>query len=162
MPMSLKITGFEELRGELGAMERAVSGDATLIAVRAAATPIRDEMATEAPVLDHKTAQSTALDPGALKSGISFSVRRLKDGLVMALIGPRKGTRRAAHLVEYGHLLVKGGKLHIGPKGPEGEGKIIGQVQQHPFLRPSFEVSWRPALTAFAAALKQQLGRWVK
>lgn len=161
MPMRLDLSGFAEMQRELELLEKAVAGDATRVALRSAAGVIRDEMKLEAPILDEKTAQNTALPPGALKSGMTFTIKKIGIGVMMAVIGPKKGTGRAAHLVEYGHLLVRGGSLWMRQLAT-GQGKIIGYVKQHPFLRPSFEVSWRRALEAYAAELKTQLGKWVR
>jgi HK97 gp10 family phage protein len=157
MSMSMKIAGIPEMQGKLKLMQQATNEDATRRAVRAGSAAIREAMTAEAPVLDEWTAKSTALEPGTLKEGIRFSVRKLKGGVFRGIIGPRRGTRRAAHLVEYGHLLIKGGKLRIGPKGPVGDGKVIGHVPAHPFLRPAYESSWKLAIAAFAEVLKSSL-----
>ena len=159
--MRLDITGYEELNRELGMLRGAVRVDATRQAVTEAAALIRDAMIEVAPVLDATTAKSTALSPGELKSGIRFSVRKISDGLIRAVIGPRRGTGRAAHLVEYGHRLVKGGVSRVGAKGPVGPGRQIGDVPAHPFLRPAYEASWQLSLEAFVGALRVSLKRWV-
>ena len=39
-----------------------------------------------------------------------------------------------AHLIEFGHQLVKGGRL-----GGSGAGKVIGHIAAQPFLRPAFD-----------------------
>jgi len=160
--MGLEISGLGDLRANLGELRQAASDDATRQALRAAAALIRDEEQQIAPVLDDWTAQSTALPPRALKDGIEFRIRKDGPGFLTALIGPRKGTRRAAHLVEFGHRLIKGGRSHVGARGAEGSGREIGQVPAHPFLRPAFDSKWRPALALFAETLKLQLKKWVK
>jgi len=162
MPMSAKTTGFTQTQAGLAELRRLVREDATRAAVRVAAKVISDEMTQEAPVLDEKTAHSTSLPPRAIKDGIRVnSIRKLVDGVIQALIGPRKGTRRSAHLVEYGHRLIKGGKSHVGVKGPEGSGVLIGDVPAHPFLRPSYEVSWKASIDRFRDELKIQLARFL-
>ena len=161
MPMRLVNSGYREMQAELAQLRQAVRTDATQSAVRAAATVIRSAFYERAPVLDKKTAESTALDPGELKEGMRFSVRKLSDGFIRAVIGPRRGTGRAAHLVEYGHRLVKGGRSRVGPKGAVGAGRVIGDVPAHPFLRPGYEASVKPAFDAFVQKLRAQLKRWV-
>lgn len=161
MAMRLEVSGYRELAAELDQMRAAVRADATRGAVREAAAVMTEAMREKAPELDKTTARSTALPPGALKTGMTFRVRNIGSGLIMAIIGPRKGTGRAAHLVEYGHRLVKGGKSRIGPTGPRGPGKEIGEVPAHPFLRPAFEVSYQATLDAFVAGLRKRLERWV-
>lgn len=44
-----------------------------------------------------------------------------------------------AHLIEYGHLLVKGGPLN-------GGGHVVGWVPAYPFLRPAAESNVREAV----------------
>jgi hypothetical protein len=163
MPMKMKTSGWSQTEAGLKELRRLVQEDDTHKAVRAAARVVSEEMGIEAPVLDEKTARSTALDPGALKAGIRVNeVRKIADGLIRALMGPRKGTRRAAHLVEYGHRLIRGGTSSVGPRGATGPGKLIGDVPAHPFLRPAYEASWRNSLERFAAELKLQLARFIK
>jgi HK97 gp10 family phage protein len=157
MPMSMKLDGIDELRGRLKFLAQVVNEDATRGGVQAAAVIIRDAMILDAPVLDETTAHSTALPPDTLKTGIGYSLRKMKNGVFVALIGPRKGTRRAAHNVEYGHMLVKDGTHHVGPAGVSGEGKVIGHVSAKPFLRPAFEHSRKLALQAFANVLRLRL-----
>jgi hypothetical protein len=162
MPMTMEFSGVKEINRELALLDEAVRNNATRIAVRAAATVIANEEKLTAPILDHRTSESTALEPEALKNGITFSVRKIKDGMIMAVIGPGELTSQVAHLVEYGHLLVKDGTVRVGPRGPVGSGKIIGVVKAHPWLRPAFETTWREAISVFADALREQLGKWVK
>lgn len=163
MPMSMKTTGWPQTQAGFEALRGLIADKATIAAVRAGGTVVAEEMEARAPVLDHKTAHSTSLEPLALKTGIRInSVRKISEHVVRGLIGPRKGTRRAAHLVEFGHRLIKGGKSHVGPRGPEGPGRLIGDVPQHPFERPAYEASVRKSIEAFAAEMKNQLGRYVK
>jgi HK97 gp10 family phage protein len=157
MSMSMKMTGVAELQGKLKFLAQAVNEDATRGGVQAGAKVIRDAMIARAPVLAETTEGSTALPPDTLKEGIRYSLRKDRDGFFVALIGPRKGTRRTAHNVEYGHLLVKDGSATVKAAGKVGEGKIVGSVAAQPFLRPAFEDSWRSALAAFADVLKLRL-----
>lgn len=161
MPMGVKIAGFAEMQAELKALGDAVRIGAVRDAAKEAAAVMRDEMRERAPVLDEKTAESTALAPGELKRGIGLWLRSAGEGLVMVIIGPRRGTGRAAHLVEYGHRLVKGGASRVGARGAEGPGREIGDVPAHPFLRPAFEASSQKVLDKFAEALRERLRKWL-
>lgn len=163
MPMRLTRTGFPETQAGFKALRELIADKATRAAVRAGSEVISAEEIQEAPVLDHKTAQSTSLEPMAIKSGIRInSVRKVSDYVIRALVGPRKGTRKAAHLVEFGHRLIKGGRSWVDATGPKGPGRLIGDVPAHPFLRPAYESSVKKSIEAFAAELKKQLGRFIK
>jgi HK97 gp10 family phage protein len=162
MPMSLRTTGYREMNGELELLRQAARGDATRKAVRAGATVILEAMVERAPILDKKTAESTALDPGALKADLDIKMQRVDEaGYLRAWIGPGKLTGRVAHWVEFGHFLVKGGYLSLKRGKLQGAGRRVGEVPPHPFLRPAYEVSERAALARFAEELKLQLKRWV-
>lgn len=63
------------------------------------------------------------VDSGNLKK--SIKTKFAKDGLG-ADVGPTYGKGSHAHLVEFGHVLVK-------------NGKAIGHVPAHPFINPSVE-----------------------
>jgi len=160
MPMSLKTKGFPETQAGFARVRELVRTDATRSAVRVGGAVMVEEMKEGAPVLDEKNAGSNALEPNALKTGIGLRVEPVRDGLVIAFIGPKRGTRRVAHLVEYGHRLIKGGKSYVTAAGAQGPGKLIGEVPAHPFLRPAFETSWQRSIEAFAAELKVQLARF--
>ncbi|UWZ84655.1 HK97-gp10 family putative phage morphogenesis protein [Occallatibacter riparius] len=162
MPMRMRSTGWNEMQGEMKLLREAVNRDATRQAVRAGATVILEAMETAAPILDQKTAESTALPPGALKQDLSikFFKRSEKLGVVRAWIGPTLNWH-VAHWVEYGHFLVKGGYLSLKRGKLQGHGRRVGEVQEHPFLRPAYEASWQASLAAYAAEMKKQLQKWV-
>jgi HK97 gp10 family phage protein len=156
------MAGLDEVKANLQSIQQALREDAIKGALRDAAPIMRDEMSDRAPVLDEKTAQSTSLEPGALKAGMKVSVRMLVSGFVRAVIGPRRGTGRAAHLVEYGHRLVKGGKSRITARGAVGSGREIGEVRAYPFLRPAYEASAQNVLVAIAESLWKRLKECVR
>lgn len=59
-------------------------------------------------------------------------------------------SRTVAWLVEFGHMLVKGGKLGSG-------GHVVGHVPAHPFLRPGFDESGEDAVTAVGTVLRENI-----
>lgn len=163
MPMGLKTKGFPETQAALIQLRQTVATDATRGAVRAGANVIRDEMAAQAPMLDEETANSTALDPGVLKTEIRVAMGRVdKEGFIVAEIGPSEEVAHVARWVEYGHRLVKGGYSSFKRGRLQGSGKQIGEVPAHPFLRPAYETSWQKSIQEYAADLKRRLARWVK
>ena len=144
MPMNLKVTGIAEACNRLTLLQQVVRDDFTRRALKAAAEVIAEEQRSLAPVLDEKTANSDALEPGALRAGIGVRIHKDGEGYLTALIGPKKGTRRVAHSVEYGHL------QRVGPGGA----KTVGHVPAHPFLRPAFDAKWQQAVAVFALTMK--------
>ncbi len=151
------MAGITQMQAKLNLLQQAVRDDVTRQAVSAGSRVILAAMASRAPVLDLKTAKSTALDPGVLKSSMRISVKKLRDGYFRALIGPRENVQFVAHWVEYGHRLVKGGQSKVTAKGLRGAGREVGSVAAHPFLRPAVDESEAAALAVFASKLKEGL-----
>lgn len=159
--MRMRTTGFPEMASELQLMQEAVRNDASRKAVRAGASVILAAMEERTPILDKHTAESTALDPHALKQDLHIKMERTDQlGFLRAWIGPDLHSH-VAYWVEFGHFLVKGGAFSMKRGKLQGHGHRVGEVQEHPFLRPAFEASERPALQAYAEEMKRQLGKWV-
>lgn len=66
---------------------------------------------------------------GKLKKSIKVKNEGLKNGEIKYSVG---SADPKAHLIEFGHLLVKGGPL-------DGGGHVVGWVPAYPFLRPAAE-----------------------
>ncbi len=163
MPMGMRMKGLPETQAAMNALRQEVRTTATRGAVRDGATVIGDAMTAAAPVLDHKTAESTSLEPGEMKADIRVAMGRVdQEGFITAAIGPTKRTRHVARWVEYGHRLVKGGYSSFKRGKLQGVGKQIGDVPEHPFLRPAYETSWQQSIAVFAESLKKRLGRWLR
>jgi HK97 gp10 family phage protein len=109
-------------------------------AMRAGGRVIQEAITEAAPVRP-PLPSGTALPPGALKSDIELHVSKERDGSVSAYVEPGKLTMRVARWVEYGHKLVRGGK-------------VVGDVPAHPFIRPAYEASEAAA----QAAIEEQMG----
>ncbi len=147
MSMELDFTGANELLAAFADLEGPVAEEAIRLGVKAAATVIADAMREAAPVLDARSAKSTALQPGSVRDDIRVVQERPKDGIVTALIGPGKETQHVALWVEYGHRLVKGGYSKMLANGKtRGPGADGGRVEPHPFLRPAFDESEEKAM----------------
>lgn len=163
--MALTITGLDALKANLAALREHMNGPGAVNAVRAGGTVIRTAMRDRTPVLIEKMAGSTALPPGTVKRSISVRFPQ-KEQLfeTTALIGPGKAGRRVAHLVEYGHRMVTGGKSRMNSFGVfVGPGKAAEvDVPAHPFLRPAFEESLAAAKEALAETLAAELKEGVK
>lgn len=158
--MHLEMTGLAQMEGRARLVYEQVRGEALRRAVKEAGGVVLEEMQLRAPVLDAKTANSTALDPGELKASLGELVRmRGKDGYAEAIVGPRRN-QHVARWVEYGHNLVRRsltGKVKLRVRGG-GRGDIVGQVKAHPFLRPAWEAAadaaWKRMQEVFSDAIR--------
>ena len=158
MPMQLKMTGLEELRQRFAGLRQEVRSEISRQAVHEAAQVIQAAIVTHAPVLDSKTAESTAQQPGALKAGIEIQVRQDRDGFTRAVIGPKDELSHVAYWVEFGHFLVKGGYLSMKRGRLGGSGRRVGWVEHHPFIRPAADESANAAVERYAATM----ATWLK
>lgn len=142
------------------AIRQKMAGAAERRAVVRGARVIGAAMVERTPVQIERNEGSTALEPGAVKAGIKVRARK-EDGHAVALVGPtgRAGAvGKVAHNVEYGHRMVVGGKSKLNIAGQfVGEGKVVGEVQAHAFLRPAFEASATGALEAMAQSYADDL-----
>lgn len=162
--MGVKITGLDGVIGNINLFRKEIGTTAVRGGLRAAAKVYAEAERESAPVLDRKTANSTALEPGSLKEDIEVQpVKVDADGVASVVVGPGKRTRHVAGWVEYGHRLVKGGQSKVLPDGHlRGPGHEIGSVQPHAWLRPAYERSVNAGIDAFVAAAAKRLRRWMK
>jgi hypothetical protein len=141
------IKGIPELARALDHLEAAARAEALAHAATAGALVVRD--AVRVPVGHEHLSRGVHL---AQQLAIKVTVR--EDTHVSAAVG--FFGRTVAALVEFGHLLVKGGKLRAGRRKRKATvtvGHVIGHVPAHPFLRPAFDSSKEEAQQAMAAAL---------
>lgn len=143
-----------ELTRALDRIRLRVEAEGQRKALRNGGKVIEDAILERAPMLDSKTAHSTALDPGALKADIGVRLHT-ENGEPYAYIGPGKLTRHVARWVELGHRDVHGGYSHGAAMGKfRGPGVAGKDIPAHPFIRPGFEASEDAALAEVAATLK--------
>lgn len=128
--MSMKVTGFEALDRELAKLPLKIQNKIVKKMVREGAKIVQRDAKQKAP-----------RKSGRLKSAIIVRAktrRELRPNTVAAKVMIRtKATKRGkiaphAHLIEYGHQQVVGGKLGSG-------GKVVGFVAARPFMRPAFD-----------------------
>jgi HK97 gp10 family phage protein len=157
--MSLELVGLQQLRESFAQLRQDVRGEVSRKAVRAGAVVFQEAISTAAPVLDRKTAESTAQDPGALKGGIEIRISQDRlDGFLSAEVGPKNQLSHVAFWVEFGHFLVKGGTLSLKRAKLQGRGHRVGWVEQHAFIRPATDASSDAALEAYA----ETMAEWLK
>lgn len=94
---------------------------------------------------------------GNLKRSIGYVEQKPKNGVYQGKVLPRVGEINGrlykgyhAHLVEYGHSVVVGGKKGKG-------GKVIGFVPPKPFLRPAFDNKKEEAIKVAIEYMKERL-----
>jgi HK97 gp10 family phage protein len=100
----------------------------------------------------------TALPVGALQRDIEVKFGRDDQGLPAVIVAPGKYTAHAARWVEYGHRLVRGGYSRLITSGrhagkTRGPGKQVGEVEQHPFIRPGYEAAREEAVKVTIATI---------
>ncbi len=162
--MGAKIAGLAQVIENLDAFRSEIGTTAIRDGARAAARVYAQAEREAAPVLLHKDAHSTALDPGAIRDDIRVTAPTVDEsGIVHVFVGPGKRTRRVAGWVEWGHRLVKRGYSEMLANGKtRGPGEEVGSVRPHPFLRPSYERSQQEAVQAFTKAAAGRLRRWMR
>lgn len=125
MKMSLQIHGGKELAAQLGRLEKSVSREIKLDALRAAAEPIRAQAASLAPRDDNANAPHLA-DNIVIGTKTEKALDRLgRDSETVVEVGPAAG--KGGDDFFYGYFQEHGTAFH----------------QAQPFLRPAFD-SWAP------------------
>lgn len=137
---------FAELAGPI--VERAMVKGVT------EGAKIFQQAITDAAPIRPDLPSGTALPPGELKGHIQIRLAKLRNGMIAAFIEPSKQNRHIARFVEYGHRLVRGGRLK---NGRSGTGKIVGTVAAHPFVRPAYESASSEAIDAVKRTILNEL-----
>jgi HK97 gp10 family phage protein len=102
-------------------------------------------------------------DKGVLKKSLKKRARTYGKGGAFVIVGPDRRTKVMhngknisgayhAHLVEFGHKLVRGGKLSKG-------GKVVGHVPPRPFMRPAFDTKKEEMKLKYATEVKAAIKR---
>ena len=153
--MQLEMTGLSQLVAKLENSRVQMAGPEMKKAFRKGGNVIKKAMQERAPVLDARTAGSTALDPGDLQAGMRVYLPEGEE--VTALIGPSAKVEHVARWVEYGHRMVSGGYSKVLADGrTRGPGKAAEEdVEEHPFLRPAYEESIAEAEATISQSLKE-------
>lgn len=139
--VTMTLEGGAELDRVLRAIDAVAAGDDLEDAVLAGA----------APILEQATGAIHSLSGELVSHMIAETVEKDRnhvDVVVGALGAPH------AHLVEYGHQLVKGGPL-------DGDGKVVGHVPAHPFLRPAYDEQQENAVRAIGLTLFEKIDQAV-
>ncbi|WP_182276515.1 HK97-gp10 family putative phage morphogenesis protein [Granulicella sp. 5B5] len=137
------------LQKRLEKLRQTMVEDAAKKAVLAGAKVIAVAMAEAAPVLDKRTANSKALEPGSVKADIRARMDRDPDNeMTTAIAGPTRRTGYVCRFLEFGHRWLWK-KRYGGRSGPD--------VEPHPFLRAAYESSINEAISARDNVLREEL-----
>jgi HK97 gp10 family phage protein len=153
---SISIEGLSDLQATLTDLSTKQADAAIRKALKAGAAIEQAALIEYAPV--KVEGAGGAYPAGALKNDIVVKMTRDQQGNQIAVVGPDKLTRRLGTWVEYGHRQVTGGysrKLANGKT--RGPGKQIGDVPQHPWVRPAFESSQQAVADAMATTLATEI-----
>lgn len=153
--LEITVTGLSELDA---AMADLGSGDAVeqvcRRALREGGNVMKAAIAANAPVRV-ELPSGTALPPGALQSDIQVTVSKDSENSFSAWIEAGPATIHVSRFVEYGHQLVRGGRLAT--KRSRGNGKIVGDVRAHPYIRPAFDSNEDLAVDAVSESLAKDI-----
>ena len=157
----IQIQGLSDLQATLDGLAEKDSNRMIRGALFDAGEPVQLAVSQRAPERS-QLPSGTALPPGALKMDIVVRVPRASN-ILMSLIGPDTLTRHAARWVEFGHRMVRGGNSTLGRNGKyHGSGQHVGEVPEHPFMRPAWEESKALAAETFAASLRSRIEAYGK
>ena len=114
------------------------------------------------PILASAKARAAIGPTRQLRRSLGRRVKTYRlSGAVVAVIGPRRGYRvlveragrqvphdpaKIAHLVEYGHVVVRGGK-------------VVGHTPPHPFMAPAMEENRTQAVSLISSRIANELDR---
>jgi HK97 gp10 family phage protein len=155
--MDIELTGMSEMLAKLERLRTELPTTEMRKAVRAGANVIRDAFEEAAPILDRKTAESTSLEPGAVKEGMRVKMSPPGEE-IEAEIGPGAKTEHVVLWLEGGHRNVKGGYNKITATGTRGPGHALeSETPPHPFERAAFEASLADAEEAMKASLGRSI-----
>lgn len=157
--LTVQMQGFAELDKLFADMGGPTGEVVVRRGLRAGGNVMKAAIAANAPVRPDLPS-GTALPPGALQSDITVTVSKDSDTSFSAWIEPGAQTRRVAIWVEWGHRLVRSGRLAA--KRSRGNGKVVGDVAAHPYIRPAFDANEDLAVNAVSASIAEDFEKAFK
>lgn len=147
MRVRMKVEGGDKLARKLQMLAQETAKEHMRESALAGAEVIRAQAEENAP---HRT--------GNLKADIQKEIVKQTKARVKIEIGPGKKAWYG-RLVEEGHAIVAGGKRVVKNSGRVRvyDGKVVGHVPPHPFLRPAFDEKVGEAQDVIAAELRRRL-----
>lgn len=153
MPVDFDTTGFSRKLENLTAAQQIRIVNASL---RSASQVVVSALQEATPV-ELTWPGGTSLLPDSVKPAFSARVGKGPDGYPQASILPRRGTAHVARWLEFGHQLVRGGRIRRARKTGQvlagSTGKAIKQVPAinggAGFIRVTFSATASTAIEAF-------------
>jgi HK97 gp10 family phage protein len=152
MVAQVKLAGLKAVLDSLADLNRTVRNKILRAAINDGSRPILDNMKARAPVGD----------TGQFRRSLGRRVRTYRQsGVVVVVIGPRKGFRvvtqrgtklvphdpaKIAHLLEFGHVIVRGGKA-------------VGHAPPYPTIGPAMEEEKGAATQAIGDRIAAELAK---
>lgn len=153
--LTIDIEGLAELQATLSDLSTRAADKAMRNALRAGAEIEQAAISTAAPI---KVGSGGILPDGALKNDIVITIKKGDRGGMYAVVGPDKYSAHCARWVEYGHRLVRGGYSTVLANGKtRGPGEHVGEVEEHPFIRPAWEATREAVTTAITTTLAAEI-----
>lgn len=125
--MAARVTGVKELDRALESIKKKTRNQYSRKAMRAGGKIVVAAAKSAAP--DRRRREDKKLVMGLRRSMFQKIKTYRHTGKVISVIGPRWPEGAHAHLVEFGHRMVT------------ADGRTVGRVRPHPFLRPAFHSS---------------------
>ncbi|HTF67029.1 MAG TPA: HK97-gp10 family putative phage morphogenesis protein [Edaphobacter sp.] len=159
--IDIRIEGLADTKAMLENLSTQAAERAIRKALRAGSSIEEEAIRERAPVRPDLPS-GTALPPGALANDISSTIRKVDDDNFVSITQPGKLTRHVANWVEYGHRLVRGGRSSVIKSGKNagktrGPGSHVGEVKEHPFIRPAYEATAEQVAQAIATTLQEEV-----
>ena len=139
------VSGIEETAEFLRTAPKVVVATAFVKAGREAGDVIMEDLISRTPIKAEAT--GGLLRQGELQASVQMTVEldsQLRGVLVEVHFGKNSFV---ANWVEFGHRMV----------GHKPGKKLLGQVPEHPFVRPSADACWRAAVDAFTDSLSASM-----
>lgn len=157
--ITIDIAGLVDVKAMLEDLGSQAGERAIRKALRAGAAIEKAAIEEFAPIND---GTGGTLPPGAVKADITVKMTRSDQGNITAIVQPGKMTRHVARWVEYGHRAVTGGRSYLIKTGRKagktiGPGVQVGEVKQHPFIRPAYESTAEQVAQVIASTLAEEV-----
>jgi len=144
----MRVNGLDDLKRSLSDLSKNQSARILNKALAAGCEVFRDDEVERCPERPDLPS-GTALPPGDLKRDVDIKHKR--GARALWAVGPGFYGKQA-HLVEFGHDMVVGGKKHSG-------GQKVGRVPPHPYIRPAYEAGIQPAIDVIRQTVADELGK---
>jgi len=156
--ITIEIQGLKELQAKLDLLSTKQADICIRKALRVGGLIEKAAVEERCPIKDEP---GGILPAGAMKADITLKTTKDKqDGSISAIIEPGWATLHVARWVEWGHRQVRGGRYRLLPNGKTlGHGHVIGEVDEHPFIRQAYEATRTEVTNVICTTLATEIER---